>query len=106
MNKLALHVATHSPYNMSRASERPGFPVRCRRRAPLKDEWQHTSSMHYVSGKESAMLVLSRHLDEKIVIPGLGITIKVVAIKGNTVRLGIDAPQDMTNFREEIAPEF
>jgi len=62
--------------------------------------------MHYVIEKESAMLVLSRHLDEKIVIPGLGITIKVVAIKGNTVRLGIDAPPDVKIVREEIVREF
>jgi carbon storage regulator len=62
--------------------------------------------MHSVLGKESAMLVLSRHLGEKILIPGLGITIMVVAIRGNVVRLGIDAPPDVKVFREEIAPGF
>jgi carbon storage regulator len=62
--------------------------------------------MHFVFGKESAMLVLSRHLDEKIVIPGLGITLTVVAIRGNVVRLGIEAPPDVKVFREEIAQAF
>jgi len=51
------------------------------------------------------MLVLSRHLDEKIVLPDLGITLKVVAIRGNVVRLGIEAPPDVKIFREEIVSE-
>jgi two-component system, OmpR family, response regulator len=49
------------------------------------------------------MLVLSRRLHEKIVLPGLGITLQVVSIKGKVVRLGIEAPPDVKVFREEIA---
>ena len=48
------------------------------------------------------MLVLSRRIEEKIVLPGLGVTVQVLSIKGNVVRLGIDAPQDVKIFREEL----
>jgi carbon storage regulator len=49
------------------------------------------------------MLVLSRKLNEKIVIDG-GIVITVVKVDRNQVRLGIEAPADVSVFREEIAP--
>lgn len=48
------------------------------------------------------MLVLSRRPEEKIVIPGLGITIHVVAVKSGSVRIGIEAPPDVPVFREEV----
>jgi two-component system, OmpR family, response regulator len=48
------------------------------------------------------MLVLSRRLQEKIVLPTIQATIQVVAIKPGLVRLGIDAPPDVTILREEI----
>ena len=48
------------------------------------------------------MLVLSRRLDEKIVFPGLGVTVQVLSIKGNVVRLGIDASPDVIILREEL----
>ena len=48
------------------------------------------------------MLVLTRRHNESIVIPALGITIRVSAIKGNTVRIGIDAPRDVAVHREEV----
>ena len=49
------------------------------------------------------MLVLSRKLNEKIVIEG-GIVITVVKVDRNQVRIGIEAPGDVSVFREEIAP--
>jgi carbon storage regulator len=52
--------------------------------------------------KEQAMLVLSRKLNEKIVIDG-GIVVTVVKIDRNQVRLGIEAPENVRIFREEIA---
>lgn len=48
------------------------------------------------------MLVLSRKQGEKIIL-GNGVTVTVVSIKGNCVRLGIDAPPDVRILREELA---
>jgi two-component system, OmpR family, response regulator len=48
------------------------------------------------------MLVLSRRPNEKIVFPTLGVTVQVVALKPGLVRLGIDAPHDVTVLREEV----
>ena len=59
------------------------------------------SSQHFEK-KEQTMLVLSRKLNEKIVIDG-GIVVTVVKIDRNQVRLGIEAPENVRIFREEIA---
>jgi carbon storage regulator len=48
------------------------------------------------------MLVLSRKLGERIVMPDIDLTLTVVAIEGNTVRLGITAPADISVYREEL----
>ncbi|MDE0002112.1 MAG: carbon storage regulator CsrA [Rhodospirillaceae bacterium] len=48
------------------------------------------------------MLILTRRVGEARVI-GRDITISVVGVKGNQVRLGIDAPEDVPVLREEIA---
>jgi carbon storage regulator len=48
------------------------------------------------------MLVLSRKLNQKIVIDG-GIIVTVVKIDRNQIRLGIEAPAHVGVFREEIA---
>lgn len=47
------------------------------------------------------MLVLSRKKDEKIII-GDKITLMVIEIRGDKVRLGIEAPKDVTVHREEV----
>ncbi|QDT64465.1 carbon storage regulator CsrA [Calycomorphotria hydatis] len=47
------------------------------------------------------MLVLSRKKDEKIII-GDQITLMVIEIRGDKVRLGIDAPKDVSVHREEV----
>jgi len=47
------------------------------------------------------MLVLSRKKDERIVIDGR-IAVKVIEIRGNTVRLGIEAPRQVAVHREEL----
>jgi len=47
------------------------------------------------------MLVLARKTDERIYI-GENITITVVEIRGDTVRLGIAAPREVPVDREEV----
>jgi carbon storage regulator len=47
------------------------------------------------------MLVLSRKLGEVITI-GDQITVTVIEVKDGKVRLGIEAPQDMRVYRQEI----
>ena len=47
------------------------------------------------------MLVLTRHVDEKIMI-GDDITITICRINEFTVRIGIDAPEDVSVHREEV----
>lgn len=48
------------------------------------------------------MLVLSRKIQEAITI-GSDIKIRIVSIRGNTVRLGIEAPQEVSILRSELA---
>ncbi len=47
------------------------------------------------------MLVLSRHRDESIMI-GDDVVITIVDIRGDKVRLGIDAPQEIPVHRQEV----
>ena len=47
------------------------------------------------------MLVLSRKKDEKIII-GDNITVMVIEIRGDKVRLGIEAPKEITVHRQEV----
>lgn len=47
------------------------------------------------------MLVLSRHRDESIMI-GDDIVITIVDIRGDKVRLGIEAPQNIPVHRQEV----
>jgi len=47
------------------------------------------------------MLILTRRVQEALVIND-NVTITVLSVKGNQVRLGIDAPRDVEVHREEI----
>ena len=49
------------------------------------------------------MLVLSRKMNEKIMI-GDNITLTIVKIDRNQVRIGIEAPGNVPVYREEILP--
>jgi carbon storage regulator len=48
------------------------------------------------------MLILSRKPGEKVVI-GNGITLTVVEVQGNRVRLSFDAPEQVRILRAELA---
>ncbi len=52
------------------------------------------------------MLVLSRKIGEKIVVPSCGLTITVVGARGSRVRLGITAPPNLRVDREEVWQRF
>ncbi len=51
------------------------------------------------------MLVLSRGPTDKIIFPNLDITVEILRIAGNRVRVGIDAPKDVRVLRHELADE-
>lgn len=47
------------------------------------------------------MLILTRKVGESVLI-GDGIKVSILAVKGNQVRVGIDAPKDVSVHREEV----
>ena len=47
------------------------------------------------------MLILTRRVGETLMI-GDDVTITVLGVKGNQVRIGINAPKDVSVHREEI----
>ena len=47
------------------------------------------------------MLILTRKADESIII-GNNIEVKILKVQGNQVHLGIDAPRDLSIYRQEI----
>src|ERR1700682_1142401 len=48
------------------------------------------------------MLVLSRRPCESIVFPELNISLTAVSVRGQVVRIGIEAPPCVSVFREEV----
>ncbi|HEV3443801.1 MAG TPA: carbon storage regulator [Gemmataceae bacterium] len=48
------------------------------------------------------MLVLSRKIGERIVVPHCELAVTVIAVEGKAVRLGISAPEDIAVHREEV----
>lgn len=48
------------------------------------------------------MLVLSRRPNEKLLFPGIQTSVQVVSIKPGVVRLGIEAPENVAVYRQEL----
>jgi carbon storage regulator len=48
------------------------------------------------------MLVLSRKVGERILVPNSNLVVTVVSVKGHQVRLGVSAPADVAVYREEV----
>ncbi|MDR2193889.1 MAG: carbon storage regulator CsrA [Treponema sp.] len=51
------------------------------------------------------MLILSRKVNEKIMI-GEDISISIIEIKGDQIRIGVDAPRSVKIFRQEVFSEI
>lgn len=51
------------------------------------------------------MLILSRKQDQRVSFPDLGITVKILGVRGKNVRLGFDAPVEFRIVRTELAEE-
>jgi two-component system, OmpR family, response regulator len=54
-------------------------------------------------GKASNMLVLTRGIQDKVLFPNIGVSIEILRVRGDKVRLGIDAPDDVKVLRHELA---
>jgi carbon storage regulator CsrA len=78
----------------------PGASILTAEREHRMESIKHTSSVPY-GEMEIAMLVLTRKLDEAVRI-GEDIKITVIRVKGNTVRLGIEAPRSVRVVRDEL----
>ena len=58
---------------------------------------------HFIDRKDIIMLVLTRASGERLVIGDDGdITLTILDVRGNQVRLGIEAPKHISVHREEI----
>jgi carbon storage regulator len=47
------------------------------------------------------MLILSRKINEKIMI-GEDVSVSIIEIRGDQVRLGVDAPKSVKVYRQEV----
>lgn len=48
------------------------------------------------------MLVLTRNIGESIIVGDKEMTITVIAVRGNQVKIGVKAPENLNVHREEI----
>jgi carbon storage regulator len=48
------------------------------------------------------ILVLARGCGERILVPQYGISLTVLGVRGQKVRIGVAAPSDVEVYREEV----
>ena len=48
------------------------------------------------------MLILTGRINESLII-GDNVTVTILGLKGNQVRIGVDAPRDVAVHRQELA---
>jgi len=56
---------------------------------------------HPQGKKEKTMLILTRRVGETLMV-GDDVTVTVLGVKGNQVRIGVNAPKEVAVHREEI----
>jgi carbon storage regulator len=54
-----------------------------------------------IHGRRKAMLILTRRVGETLII-GDEVSVTVLGVKGNQVRIGVNAPKTVSVHREEI----
>jgi carbon storage regulator len=83
-----------------------GFPATART-DPKPDQNQRASSRANIAAiarqsKEETMLVLSRKVGEAI--QAGSVWVRVLEIRGDKVRLGLEAPEEVSIWRAELLP--
>jgi carbon storage regulator len=68
----------------------------------IREKTGHSCPFASPDQEDHYMLVLSRKTDESIIIDRR-ITITVLEVRGDKIRLGIDAPKDVPVLREELS---
>jgi carbon storage regulator CsrA len=66
------------------------------------EDAQPSDAQPSVEERMTDMLVLTRRLQEKIVFPSIQTEVQVLEMKGDQVRLGIEAPPRVAVLREEL----
>ncbi len=61
----------------------------------------YQSLQNVLAVKLRGMLILTRYLGQTVYV-GDEVTVTVIAVRGNTVSIGINAPDDVAVHREEI----